>query len=410
MSNNIQPVRTTQNILPKQKGFNRLRLVENDSRFDIFAQKIQDQSLIQRIVSWYYSDIKIVIHNTSYHVRVKSVTKRVGITPDVVHAIAKKDNAAELLKLFTNLKNSFTSVKARTRNNLKMGGTRYFRYDDQFYKSEKIGSGAYGKVYKIQNIIDGPELAVKKTRSKNSAGEKSDVALNDLKNEYSILAKIHKCGTKTGIQKAPQKNGFNGTFYVTDLYAGDLTKANEDLLKLPMKERLLLCRQLLQGLKTLHELNFVHGDIKPANCLMKKNNEGKISELAISDLGGAKKILEDGELSDNRVITTPAYLPADLSDGDTISQMIQNADVYAMSKTILETLSGIYIGQSSRNNKIRKSDLKFAIEVLKKQNISSDVIKALTSGLSEVKSRPNAQQLLKAYDRALKKAGIDIPG
>lgn len=406
MSSKINQIRAPQNPLPTESGLNRLRLVENDSRYDIFAQKIQSQSLLQRVISWYYNDVKVIVNNTPYHVRVKSVTKRVGVTPDVVLAITKKDNAAEILKAFTNLKKTF---EESSKKHLKIAGTRYFQYADQFYKGEKIGSGTYGKVYKVQNVITGTTFAAKKARSKDTEKKPSLAAHNDLNNEYSILAHIHAGGTKVGIQKAPHKENETTPFYVTELYAGDLKKINSDLIKQPVSERLLLCRQLLQGLKTLHELQFVHGDIKPANCLMKKDDKGKITEFAISDLGGAKKIMEDGELNDNRIITTPSYLPADLTEPNTVPEMVQNADVYAMSKTIIETLSGRFIEQRSNDNELIRGDLEAAVAELKKQRIPLDVIKVLTSGIAKVASRPSAEQLLNNYDEALRAAKIAIP-
>lgn len=67
----------------------------------------------------------------------------------------------------------------------------------------------------------------------------------------------------------------------------------EELLKeidmFSLKEALLMWKQILRGLQYAHNRNIIHGDIKPGNIMVSKNNEIKISDFGISKILGANK-------------------------------------------------------------------------------------------------------------------------
>ena len=74
----------------------------------------------------------------------------------------------------------------------------------------------------------------------------------------------------------------------------DLTEflKNEDL---STSNRLLLCVDILNGIKELHSLNIYHRDIKPDNIL-RVNKEWKIGDLGLIDYRDSDfQIEEEGE-------------------------------------------------------------------------------------------------------------------
>lgn len=298
----------------------------------------------------------------------------------------------------------------------KVGSTRYFLSDDRIFKTDRVlGVGTYGKVYHATDINSGAEYAVKRAKKKINIGGThvpSPIPFNELKSEYESLVNIHQTARKVGIVSLSLKTEgpiLKSPFIVLEYYSGgDLTSAYRKLSSTSIKDALLLCRQLLQGLRILHSLNYGHGDIKPTNCLMKKDEKDEIIEFAISDLGSAVNLAKIPRGSSPSIAHTPNYRPSDWDYIFSFAEKIQSGDVYAMAQTIVETLSGCKI--TNLLNSLFEPSLRLATQELTTRGIPKSISDVLLQGLVLFpKRRPSVEQLLNNYDQALRAAGIAIP-
>ena len=103
----------------------------------------------------------------------------------------------------------------------------------------------------------------------------------------------------------------------------------------PVTERELwiIFRQVVQGVKYLHQHNIIHGDIKPHNLLMGDDGIIRIADFGIS------KMLEDAREKLEDATGTPAFMSPELC-GDSGSISGQLADVWAIGATMFMLLFG----------------------------------------------------------------------
>ena len=87
-----------------------------------------------------------------------------------------------------------------------------------------------------------------------------------------------------------------------------------------------ITRQILQGLKYLHDNKIVHGDIKPQNILVSSDGRVKIADFGIS------KIIQVNEEQFNSTAGTPAFMAPEVCAGKIYDG--RSADVYAVGATL----------------------------------------------------------------------------
>lgn len=146
---------------------------------------------------------------------------------------------------------------------------------------ENIGSGAFGTIYKGENIRTREKVAIKVEPFKS--GTKM------LKNE-SI---IYKClGDRQGfpIVKWFGKDDYN-YYMVLNLLGKSLEELKSDKQSFSLKLTLQIGIQILFLLMTIHCEGLIHRDIKPSNFLLGLN--GKSKQIYIIDFGLCKSYLNN---------------------------------------------------------------------------------------------------------------------
>lgn len=163
--------------------------------------------------------------------------------------------------------------------------------------SKFLAAGSFGLVSDVYRIS-------------KSGGEKGLIekiakpfhqARTDVKREVEILQKLRDAnGGKApiGVQKPPheiihisshdnaeQEVGYLATRYDSDLFS----KVYDD--SFSHEDRMDCCEQLLHGATFCQKEKLRLGDIKPENCLVKKNSQGKL-ECHLSDFGGVRSFDE----------------------------------------------------------------------------------------------------------------------
>ena len=153
---------------------------------------------------------------------------------------------------------------------------------DGFKILNKIGEGSFSTVYKVQRKKDGIIYALKRVKfAKLSEKEKSN-ALNEIR----ILASINSKNIISYKEAFFDENDSSLDIVMEYADEGDLfqliTEHKKTKKHFTEEEIWNALIQLLNGLKSLHELNILHRDLKSANVFLFKGGIVKLGDLNVS--------------------------------------------------------------------------------------------------------------------------------
>jgi serine/threonine protein kinase len=161
---------------------------------------------------------------------------------------------------------------------------------------DRLGSGAFGLIYKGQNIRTKEFVAIKV--------ERIDDNLRLLKNESKIYHYLNGC-SGIPIVKWFGKDKIN-YYMVINLLGISLQEFKNKINKFPLNLVLKIGIKIIILLKTIHEKGLVHRDIKPDNFLFginELNKSNKLNELFLIDFGFCKSYLDE----ENHVKIKPTH-------------------------------------------------------------------------------------------------------
>ena len=153
---------------------------------------------------------------------------------------------------------------------------------NDFQILQKLGEGAYSKVYKVKRLVDNNIYALKKVKLLNLSDKEKSNALNEVR----ILASI-----KSNFVISYKEAFFDekdSTLGIVMEYAdkGDLyQKIIEHKKTAKFFEESDIWRifiQLVKGLKALHDLKILHRDLKSANVFLCSDGTAKLGDLNVS--------------------------------------------------------------------------------------------------------------------------------
>lgn len=163
-----------------------------------------------------------------------------------------------------------------------------------------ISSGSFGKVYRAKHYKTNYEVALKipiKTEEKN--GEKwlleEAKVYNELNNSldenYSKDTQDQNDNDNIGIVKTKviSSKELNKKIIVMDLLGPSLESLIAKKKKIGLKSVIILCIQMIQTMKFIHDTGYIHRDIKPDNFVMDLKCENK---LYCIDFGLSKKYVK----------------------------------------------------------------------------------------------------------------------
>ncbi|KAM9809192.1 STE20-like serine/threonine-protein kinase isoform X2 [Syngnathus typhle] len=139
----------------------------------------------------------------------------------------------------------------------------------------ELGDGAFGKVYKAQNKLNGTLAAAKVIDTK------TEDELEDYMVEIEILA---SCDHQH-IVKLLDAFYFEGKLWILiEFCAGGAVDAIMLELERPLTEPQIrvVCRQTLEALVYLHENKIIHRDLKAGNILLSLEGEVKLADFGVS--------------------------------------------------------------------------------------------------------------------------------
>ncbi|GER29237.1 protein kinase [Striga asiatica] len=187
-------------------------------------------------------------------------------------------------------------------------------------KGSIIGSGSYGTVHLAIDNTTGALFVAKSARSESG--------VSSLKNEARILEKLNsrhiiKCMGKDS------KNGYTLFFeYVPGGSLSDLSRKfggtlDEKLIRL-------YTREILHGLKYLHDNGIVHSDIKCKNVLLNPNS----GEIRLADFGCARVVWSSDEKPFGG---TPLWMAPEVLRNERLDFA---ADIWSLGCTVIEMATG----------------------------------------------------------------------
>jgi len=171
---------------------------------------------------------------------------------------------------------------------------KYKKYPDtslQFYKYGRlIGQGAFGKVNLGLNILTGRIVAVKSFNKNNS--ELTGDNMKKIKYETDLMKKLNHPNITKILEMFEDEKYF--LIIMEYINGGNLFSFVKKRRKLSEKTAKFLFRQIILGIKYIHEQNIVHRDIKLENLLIDLNNNVKICDFGIGrKLQNKKQLLHD---------------------------------------------------------------------------------------------------------------------
>ena len=171
---------------------------------------------------------------------------------------------------------------------------------ENFEILEKLGKGAFSVVYKVRRNIDNQIYALKKVQITNLSEKQKTNSLNEIRVLASIKSKFIVNYKEAFLDTK------DSTLCLVMEYAdrGDLSKRIEEEKKRNryFNERDIwrIFIQLVKGLKSLHDLNIIHRDIKSSNIFLFSDGTAKLGDLNVC------KILSEDTLGKTQA-GTPSF-------------------------------------------------------------------------------------------------------
>ena len=270
-----------------------------------------------------------------------------------------------------------------------------------------LGKGSYGEVYLTSKKGRSELLATKKMERKYA--DQPNVS-KYLKNEIAILRELnHKNIVKLEDIKATKTHYYLVMEYCNGGALSECLKKYEQLYGLPFSEEIVqyLMRQIIDGIRYIHNRNIIHRDLKLDNILVKFNND--LDKNSLNMMRACIKIIDFGfatHMTENLCYTTlgsPINMDPNILKkmnekklGINYGQMVgydQKADIWSLGTICYEML----IGRSAFNSKTMQ-------ELVKKvesgtYNIPTHLSKEVVSFLNAM-LQYNAKKRLSANELA----------
>eukprot|EP01113_Clastostelium_recurvatum_P020157 TRINITY_DN2395_c0_g1_i1.p1 TRINITY_DN2395_c0_g1~~TRINITY_DN2395_c0_g1_i1.p1 ORF type:complete len:527 (-),score=92.01 TRINITY_DN2395_c0_g1_i1:158-1738(-) len=160
---------------------------------------------------------------------------------------------------------------------------------------KKIGAGAFGEIYSAKNVVSGELVAFKV--------ERVDSKKQVLKLEVAVLKKLQGCAQVCRFVTCGRYNEYN--YMVMELLGDNLSelRRRQPDGRFSMATTLRLGQQMLQSLESVHDLGYLHRDVKPSNFAMGLGGMKRGTAYLI-DYGLARRyLLSSGEVRPAREST-----------------------------------------------------------------------------------------------------------
>lgn len=189
---------------------------------------------------------------------------------------------------------------------------------------ENLGRGAKSTLYKVQDSVSGQIYTLKRILREV---EDDYRYFEQAETEYDVSRRFtHPYLRKSLELKRIKKWLKTVELHLVMEYVDGITIKQARLTKVDEIIRIFI--MVAQGLASLHDLGFVHADIKPKNILLIANNGIKIIDFGQSCAMGHQKL---------RIQGTPDYMAPEQVDRNFLDQ---RTDIFSLGATLYEVLTG----------------------------------------------------------------------
>lgn len=193
---------------------------------------------------------------------------------------------------------------------------------------EELGSGAMGRIYKVQDIKIGERMAMKVLNPEITSDETTVLRF---KNELRLARTI----THKNVCRMFDFGEDQGMIFITMEYISgeDLKRTLMRIGQLSPGKTIIIAKQICGGLTAAHRMGVIHRDLKPQNIMLDQEGNVRIMDFGIARSTQAKGLTETGV-----IIGTPEYISPEQLDG---LELDQRSDIYSLGVILYEMLTGI---------------------------------------------------------------------
>jgi eukaryotic-like serine/threonine-protein kinase len=195
----------------------------------------------------------------------------------------------------------------------------------------RLGSGAFGEVFRARDTLLGREVAVKRIRLEAFA---EPAQLEEVKQRFvreaQVAARLHHPNIVTVHDIVTTGST---SLIVMELVEGETLQSRLRARgRLDLAETIRLLEQVASALDRAHAGQVVHRDVKPANIMIEPSGQVKVMDFGIAKLETAANLTSTG-----LIMGTPNYMSPEQARGLKVDG---RADLFSLGCVLYECLTG----------------------------------------------------------------------
>jgi serine/threonine protein kinase/tetratricopeptide (TPR) repeat protein len=201
--------------------------------------------------------------------------------------------------------------------------------------AEPIGRGGMGEVWRAEHLFLDRDAAIKLMKPGAGSSARPEEVRARFEREARATSSLRSPHT---VQLYDYGLGPDGSFYyVMEMLSGcSLEELVARTGPVPAARAVRLLHQICDSLEEAHRLGIIHRDIKPSNLMLCRHGL-RHDVVKVLDFG-LVKLTDDGEVSSNSVIGTPAYIAPEIAHQS--PEADRRSDLYSLACVAYWLLTG----------------------------------------------------------------------
>lgn len=207
-------------------------------------------------------------------------------------------------------------------------GPRESKRIAQFELEQKLGSGAFGVVWKARDTTLERWVALKLPRPGQLDEKGSERFIREARSAACLrdpnIVKVYEIGKHE-----------NSVFIVSEFIDGKDLGVHLEENGFEQSDAIRICSKIARALQHAHDAGVIHRDLKPQNILLDSTGEPMIADFGLArQTSGDLTVSQEG-----LIIGTPAYMSPEQAQGDS-QKTDHRTDIYSMGVILFQLLTG----------------------------------------------------------------------